>query len=291
MELWHTLKNKLLKHPEEEEIIETIEEIMEQREERGDSVLVDPHELLLVKNLFKMKELRAAQIMIPRVDIKAVPVTMTKEELADIILQTPYTRLLVYEKTLDNIVGLLHLKDFLKALLKKEKIDISQIMIPTVLFVPPSIRALDLLREMQTNRTQLAVVIDEHGGTNGLITLEDLMEVIVGEIEDERDMPGTTLLLKKINKTTVEADAKVLLEDLEKLTGKFWGKEVQEMEIDTIGGLVSYIAKRLPHKGEIITAPNGVTFHILDGDSRRLKVIRITKIGHRFLAPKSKEKK
>ena len=291
MELWHTLKNKLLKHPEEEEIIETIEEIKEQREERGDSVLLDPHELLLVKNLFKMKELRAAQIMIPRVDIKAVPVTMTKEELADIILQTPYTRLLVYEKTLDNIVGLLHLKDFLKALLKKEKIDISQIMIPTVLFVPPSIRALDLLREMQTNRTQLAVVIDEHGGTNGLITLEDLMEVIVGEIEDERDMPGTTLLLKKINKTTVEADAKVLLEDLEKLTGKFWGKEVQEMEIDTIGGLVSYIAKRLPHKGEIITAPNGVTFHILDGDSRRLKVIRITKIGHRFLAPKSKEKK
>lgn len=287
MGLWSVFKNKFFKHPEEEEIIETIEEIMEKREERGDSILVDPHELLLVKNLFKMKELRAEQIMIPRVDIRAVPISINREELSQVIIQTPYTRFLVYERTLDNVVGILHAKDLLKALFKKETIVVSEIMIPGVLFIPPSIRALDLLREMQNNRTQIAVVIDEHGGTNGLVSLEDLLEVIVGEIEDEHTVQNSEPTLKKLNKTTVEAEGKVFLEDLEKFTGKFWGKEVEEMGIDTIGGLIALYAKRVPHKGEIITSPSGVVFHIIDSDSRHIKLIRITKFKNFIFSQKA----
>ena len=183
------IKDKFDRHPEEDRVIETIEEIMDEREERGDDVLVDSDELLLLKNLFKLKDIRAGQIMIPRIDIVGIPKTITLSEVKDIIIKDKFTRLPVYDKSLDNVVGVVHVKDLLCKLFEVGKdLTVQDVMTHNVLFVPISIRVLDLLREMQAKKTQIAIVIDEYGGTAGLITLEDLLEEIVGEIEDEYDI-------------------------------------------------------------------------------------------------------
>lgn len=272
----HKLKSVFVKHPEEEQVIETIEEIMDEREERGDERLVDPDELLLLKNLFKLKDMRAGEIMIPRIDIQGVSVKASSDDLKKIIVSDKFTRMPVYDKTLDNIVGIVHAKDILCALFEGKEIKIKDLMMQNVLFVPPSIRALDLLREMQQKRMQMVVVVDEYGGTDGLITLEDLLEEIVGEIEDEHDALDQAPVLKQQNSDTISADARVYLEDLEKLIGPFVTDEEREADIDTIGGLVFHMAGRLPHRGEVVTHASGIRFQIVDLDSRHIKKVKIS---------------
>ena len=192
------------------------------------------------------------------------------------MIRDKFTRMPVYDKTLDNIVGLIHVKDLLCALFEGKELDLPAIMNTAVLFVPPAIRALDLLREMQAKRAQMAVVIDEFGGTDGLITLEDLLEEIVGEIEDEHDALDEALRLKQINSDLIEADARVYVDDLEELTGTFLTSADKEAEIDTVGGLVFHHAGRLPHRGETIKHPSGLKFQVLDVDDRHIKKVRIS---------------
>ena len=276
MNIIHNIKSIFTKNPEEEQVLETIEDIIEQREERGEKTLVDPHELLLLKNLFKLRELRAEDIMIPRVDIVGISVSATAEDLKKVVTQNKFTRIPVYEKTLDNVVGVLHAKRLLCAFLNKEPISIPDIMTDAVLFVSPAIRAMNLLTEMQKKKLQIAVVVDEHGGTDGLVTLEDLLEVIVGEIEDEHDAQDKQLLLKKINRYVIDADAKVDLYDLQKLTGQFLTAEEDEMDLDTVGGLVFHIAGRLPTKGEIVVHSTGIQFLVTDADKCHIKRVRIS---------------
>ena len=268
------IKEIFEKHPEEEEALETVEEIMEEREERGDEVLVDADEMLMLKNVFKLRDKRASDIAIPRAQMVAISVHASAEELKKVVLKDKYTRLPVYEKTLDNIVGVLHTKELLSAILEKKSVDISKIMNQHVVFVAPSMRGLDLLREMQAKGMQLAVVVDEFGGTLGLITLEDLLEEIVGEIEDEHDILDKPPELKKVSPRVI--DARVELSELEGMIGAFLTPEDKEAEIDTIGGLVFHIAGRLPYRGEIITHTSGLKFQVADVDSRRIKKVKIT---------------
>lgn len=277
MNLIHKLKSLFIKHPEEEQVLETIEEIMDEREERGDELLVDPDELSLLKNLFKLKDLRAGQIMIPRIDIQGIALEASQDELRKTIVRDKFTRMPVYDKTLDSIVGILHVKDLLCAYFEgQDKLNVADVMMKNVLFVPPSIRALNLLREMQQKRTQMAVVVDEFGGTDGLITLEDLLEEIVGEIEDEHDALDAPPVLHKESSDSVRADARVYLSDLETLIGPFVTPAEKEADIDTIGGLVFHLAGRLPHRGEIIKHPSGVRFQVIDLDSRHVKKVKIS---------------
>ena len=264
------------KHPEEEEAIETLEEIMDQREERGDEVLVADDEVLLMKNLFHLRDIRASDVLIPRTEITAISLTAKLEDLKKIILRDKFTRIPVYEKSLDNIVGVLHTKDLLCALLQKKNIEIDELMHKNVLFVPGSVHVLDLLRDMQSKSMQLCVVIDEFGGTAGLITLEDLLEEIVGEIEDEHDALDILPSIKRISPTVVEADAQVKLKDLEKCIGHFLTEKDKEADLDTVGGLVFYTTGRLPARGEIINHASGVKFQVLELASRRIKRLRIS---------------
>ena len=283
------LKELFEKHPEEEEAIETVEEIMDEREERGDDVLVDDDEMLLLKNVFKLRDKRASDIAIPRAQMVAIPINATTEELKRTVLKDKYTRMPVYEKNLDNIVGVLHTKDLLGAILQKKPINISKLMNHHVVFAAPSMRGLDLLRDMQAKAMQLAVVVDEFGGTLGLITLEDLLEEIVGEIEDEHDMLDSPPALKQISPRVIEADARVELPALEKMIGAFLTEEDKETEVDTIGGLIFHIAGRLPYRGEIITHSSGLKFQVVDVDARRIKKVKITHFEQ--LKKKSKIKK
>ena len=276
MKVWDYVRSVFSKNSQEEEIIETIEEIIDEREERGDPVLVDPQELVYVKNLFKLKELTAQQVMIPRAQIIGIPLNASEAAIKKMVITDKFTRVPVYDKTLDNIVGVLHTKDLLCNLFAGKALDIQHIMNENVLFVPPSIKALDLLCEMQAKRTQMVIVVDEYGGTDGLITLEDLLEVVVGKIEDEHDALDNPPLLVKRSNYVVEADANVLLTDLKKKIGNLDLSKAQEADLGTIGGWVFYLAGRLPSKGEVITSPSGIRFQVLDVDARHLKRIKIT---------------
>ena len=278
------------KHPEEEEAIETLEEIMDQREERGDEVLVADDEVLLMKNLFHLRDIRAEDVLIPRGEISAISLTAKLVDLKKIILQDKFTRIPVYEKSLDNIVGVLHTKDLLCALLKKKDISIKNLMHKNVLFVPTSVHVLDLLRDMQSKSMQLCVVVDEFGGTAGLITLEDLLEEIVGEIEDEHDALDVPPAIKRVSPTVVESDARVKLSDLEKTIGAFLTKKDKEADLDTVGGLVFYTTGRLPSRGEIITHTSGVKFQVLELASRRIKTLRISYTPAKKTAPIKRKK-
>lgn len=281
----YKFKSFFVKHPEEEQVIETIEEIMDEREERGDKVLIDPDELNLLKNLFKLKDIRAGQLCIPSIDIVGISITATLKELTKIVIEDKFTRLPVYDKTLDDIIGVVHVKDLLCAVLERTDVTIKDVMTNNVLFVPSSMRALDLLREMQAKKTQMAVVVDEYGGTDGLITLEDLLEEIVGEIEDEHDALDTPPVLHKIGNSVIQADARIRLLDLEERIGKFLTKVEREDELETIGGLVFHLSGKLPKIGDVITHSSGLVFQVLDADSRHIKQIKITQF------KKLKEKK
>lgn len=277
MNIAQKIKEMFVRHPEEEKVLETIEEIMDEREERGDDVLVDPDELLLLKNLFRLKDIRANQVMIPRIDITGISATAQLSEVKDVIMRDKFTRLPVYDKTLDNIVGVVHVKDLLCKLFEVGgPVTVQDVMTHSVLFVPPSIRVLDLLRDMQAKRTQMAVVVDEYGGTAGLVTLEDLLEEIVGEIEDEHDALDAPPVLNRVQENIIDADARVLLKDLEDITGPFIAEEEREADVDTIGGLVFHLAGRLPHKGDVIRHESGIKFRISEADTRCIKRIRIT---------------
>lgn len=290
MKIFEYIKSLFNKNDQEEKIIETIEEIIDEREERGDPVLVDPQELVYVKNLFKLKELKAHQVMIPRAQIVGISLHASESEIKKTIISDKFTRMPVYDKTLDNIVGLLHTKDLLCSLFNGKALNIQNIMNENVLFVPPSIKALDLLCEMQAKRTQMVIVVDEYGGTDGVITLEDLLEVIVGKIEDEHDALDNPPLLVKRSNYVVEADANVLLTDLKKKIGTLDLSKAQEADLGTIGGWVFYLAGRLPAKGEVITSPSGIRFQVLDVDARHLKRIKITHFKKRS-KPSNSEKK
>ena len=278
MGLLQRVKEHFEKHPEEDQVIETIEEIMDEREERGDDVLVDSDELLLLKNLFKLKDIRAGQVMIPRIDIVGIPQTATFNDVKEISIRDKFTRLPVYDKSLDNIVGVVHVKDLLCRLLESgTEFGVADIMTHKVLFIPTSMRIMDLLRDMQAKRIQLAIVVDEYGGTAGLITLEDLLEEIVGEIEDEHDALDTPLLLRSVRPGIWDADARIPVADLEKSIAPFMTDEDREAGIDTIGGLVFHLFGRLPKRNEVVHHPSGLRFQVTQVDSRCIRRIRISR--------------
>lgn len=288
MTIFSKIKSLFVRHLEEEKVLETIEEIMDERVERGDKVLVDPDEIGLLKNLFRLRDVRAGEIRIPTIDITGISVDASYEELKRLMIEEKFTRLPVYDHTLDNIVGVIHVKDILCAMMEETEISVKTLMTGSILFVPPSVRALDLLREMQAKKAQMAIIIDEYGGTDGLITLEDLLEEIVGEIEDEHDALDEAPVLHRIGNSVIQADARILLKDLEKTIGSFLTKEEREEFVDSVGGLVFHLAGRLPRVGEKIEHSSGIVFQVLDVDARHIKKVKITKFNKRKKQEKEK---
>ena len=299
MTIFSKIKSMFVRPSEEEKVLETIEEIMDERVERGDKVLIDPDELGLLKNLFRLKDIRAGEIRIPMIDITGISVDASFDELKRLMTGEKFTRVPVYEQTLDNIIGVIHVKDILCAMMEEEEISVKKLMTGSILFVPPSARALDLLREMQAKKAQMAIIIDEYGGTDGLITLEDLLEEIVGEIEDEHDALDEAPVLHKSGSNLIHADARILLRDLEKMIGSFMTDKEKEECIDSVGGLVFHLAGRLPRVGEKIEHSSGIVFQVVDVDARHIKKVKITRFNKRkkqeqekktFLKRKKKQK-
>jgi len=267
----------------------------------GEAVGQEAKSMML--NIIEFSSLRVDDVMVPRVDIVAIDEADTMQDLLAKFIDANHSRVPVYRDTLDGVTGMIHVKDFLRWIAargtrkrraakpdKPEKpgtvagLSIAASALATtvrqaglnreVLFVPPSMPATDLLVRMQASRTHLAIVIDEYGGTEGLVSIEDLVEVIVGDISDEHDTEED-LEVRPVEPGISVADGRVDLAQLEALLGVDLLPEDEEEEADTLAGLIFKIAGRVPARGEIIRHGSGLEFEILDSDPRRVKRVRI----------------
>ncbi|WP_425038044.1 hemolysin family protein [Primorskyibacter sp. S187A] len=225
-----------------------------------------------------LRRLRVEDVMIPKADITAVPNTITRDDLVDVFRDSGLTRIPVFDGTLDTPVGFLHLKDFaLKHGFNGKGGRFStKAMLRPLLFVPPSMPIGVLLAKMQTERRHMALVIDEYGGVDGLVTIEDLIEQVIGEIEDEHDLEEDKMFsLEKPG--CYLARAKTPLDEFQAEIGMNLTAhdEVDEEEIDTLGGLVFMLAGHVPARGEIVPHPDGPEFEVIDADPRRIKRLRV----------------
>ena len=226
------------------------------------------------------QSLKVGDVMTPRADITAVDISSTFEEVIAAFAESEHSRLRVYRETLDDPVGVVHLKDIFKLMADAaHRPPASDPVIHRVrretLYVPPSMRAADLLVRMQASRIHLAMVIDEFGGVDGLVTMEDLIEAVVGEIDDEHDEASPAQIVARAG-GVFEVDARAFLEDVEAAVGKPLGTDdLEEEEMDTVAGLVTALAGRVPQRGEVIAHPAGLEFEIIDADPRRVKRLRI----------------
>lgn len=225
-----------------------------------------------------LRTLTVEDVSVPKADIVAVPADIAKDDLVQVFRDSGMTRLPVYEGTLDNPVGMAHLKDF--ALShgfngKGVRFTLRKLLRP-LLYVPPSMPTGVLLQKMQTERRHMALVIDEYGGVDGLATIEDLIEQVVGEIEDEHDIDDDTFWVQE-NPGTYLAQAKVPLDEFEGEIGLSLtdADEVDEEEIDTLGGLVFMLLGRVPVRGEMVEHPGGAVFEVVEADPRRIKRLRV----------------
>ena len=212
--------------------------------------------------------------MVPRADIVAVEIETPLAELRELIARRAHSRLPVYRETLDDVVGLVHIKDVVAMSGRTDAEVHLRDILRDVLVVAPSMPALDLLLEMRQSRQQMALVVDEFGGIDGLVTIEDLVEEIVGDIEDEHEADTAPELITRPDGTWL-ADARVLLEDFEALAGPVRQAEEELDDIDTLGGLVFALAGRIPARGELISHPTGLEFEVVDADPRRIRRLRI----------------
>lgn len=226
----------------------------------------------MLMNVLNFGELRVDDVMVPRADIVAIDVKSSLEDILAECRKSSHSRMPIFRDTLDEPVGMVHIKDMLAWLGQEsheEPFSLEKIRRET-LFVPPSMPALDLLLKMQSSRRHLALVIDEYGGTDGLVTIEDLIEPIVGEIEDEHDVKEGPAL-KRRSDGNVDADARAHIEELEGMLGMKLRDSTEEDEIETLGGLVFSLVGRVPQRGELIAHPVGVEFEVKDADPRRIK--------------------
>jgi CBS domain containing-hemolysin-like protein len=215
--------------------------------------------------------------MVPRADIVAVDIDVSLEELVRRMSEEAHSRIPVYRGTLDEIEGIVHIKDVLACWNLEQPVHLKDIA-RRVLFVAPSMPILELLLQMRVTRVHLALVVDEFGGIDGMATIEDLVEEIVGEIEDEHDEDDTPRMIERPD-GSFDADARVPLKDFEDRIGAILSDEERAEDIDTIGGLVFFLAGRVPVRGEIIRHETGVEFEILDADPRRLRRLRVSVVG------------
>ena len=261
----------------EAKLRETIEETIEEIIEEGETppAEIGAQERVLLRNIFKLRERTAYDVMIPRADIVAVPADVTLPQLVEIGRREAHSRLPVYRGTVDDIVGMVHIKDVLSYWGAEKPFHLDDVL-RKVLFVAPSIRVLDLLLEMRRTRIHLALVVDEYGGVDGLVSIEDLVEAIVGDIEDEHDTDEGPGLADEPDGALI-ADARVPIDAFEARLGEIRTAEEKQADLDTIGGLVVALAGRVPTRGEIIAHPSGLEFEVLEADPRRLKRLRVRK--------------
>ncbi|MBM2710932.1 HlyC/CorC family transporter [Mesorhizobium caraganae] len=267
-------------------------------ETTSDAESFSPGERAMLNNILRLREVRVEDVMVPRADIEAVEITTTLGDLLGLFEQSGHSRMPVYSETLDDPRGMVHIRDVLAHITKVARVkkgrtsrktpattllDLAQVdlgrtigdlnLIRPVLFVPPSMLASDLMGRMQTTRTQMALVIDEYGGTDGLASLEDIVEMVVGDIEDEHDEDEP--LITQTGEGVFVVDGKAEIDEVAKMIGEDFTAGEHGEYVDTIGGMIFNTLGRVPARGEVVQAIPGFEFHVLDADPRRVKRVRI----------------
>jgi CBS domain containing-hemolysin-like protein len=318
--LWKRLKSRLGRNGDST-LRESIEDVIEShgKDNGGEPIKAEARSMML--NLLAFAELRVDDVMVPRADIIAVPETASMRELLDRFTEANHSRIPVYRETLDDTSGMVHIKDVVRWMSvkgtkkrkkpakdrdakdsrekEKEEVRTAALSLSAVdfatsvkqagvmrelLFVPPSMPASDLLMKMQATHIHMAIVVDEYGGTDGLVSIEDLVEEIVGDIADEHDTDEAQMI-RETEPGIYLADARVDIETLEQLLGIDFLPDERDEDADTLGGLVFSMMGRVPARGEVIRHDSGVEFEIVDSDPRRVKRIRI----HAKAAPEARD--
>ena len=237
---------------------------------------ISKHERLMLLNILKIDGIRSSDIMIPRADIGAVELDDSFEKVLEVFIKEAHSRVPIYEKNLDNIIGMIHIKDLVNYQnQKKTETNFLKNLKREILEIPPSMPVLDLLLKMQLTRLHMGIVIDEYGCTDGLVTIEDVIEEITGEIEDEHDEKNLPMLIKS-SLNTFEASARIEIDELQKVTNVEFLNSYDNDDVDTLGGLIFSITGRVPQRGEIIKHSSGTTFEIKDADPMKIKSVKVT---------------
>jgi CBS domain containing-hemolysin-like protein len=298
--LWKLIKQRF-GQGRDSSLGESLQNVIETHSSADGSPQIADEAKSMMLNIIEFADMRVEDVMVPRADIVALEDTTTIRTLLESFIDANHSRLPIYHETLDDIGGFIHVKDLLRWMTQRSgqkkrtsksaaakpvaspglsltgsdlSMTVKQVgLTRDLLFVPPSMPAPDLLVKMQASHIHLAIVVDEYGGTDGLVSIEDLVEEIVGDISDEHDTDE--LLVKGGEDGVYTADGRVDIEELEKLLNVDFLPEEREEDADTLGGLVFSMAGRVPARGELIRHPSGIEFEIIDSDPRRVKRVRI----------------
>lgn len=267
--LSHKLHSLLRPRADAEVLREVVEELIE---EPSSETGVSPAEHLLLANIVNLHVRKAGDCMVPRADIVAADIGSGLRELIDLMASSAHSRIPIYRDTLDDVIGMVHMKDIIPCIAHNQSRIIADLLRP-VLFVAPSMPAAKLLLQMRQTRQHMALVVDEFGGIDGLVTIEDLVEEIVGEIEDEHDAPAVASIIARADGTLL-IDARLPIEEFETHTGVRLDSTSSD-EIATLGGYVVNLAGRVPHIGESFKNESGLSFEVLEMDQSRIKRLRV----------------
>ena len=267
-----------------------LRELIEGALARSKSDTLSAQERSMLLRILRFGKLTVEDVMVPRADIVAVDEGMSLDDLLKVFRKEEHSRLPVYRETLDDPRGMIHIRDLMSWITEEanggdgEGIDLGKVDLKRsvgsiniareLIYVPPSMSVLDLLLKMQTSQLHLALVEDEYGGTDGLVSIEDLVEEVVGDIADEHDVEDEPMIHVDPRLGLI-ADARIPVEDLEEHLGVELVSDEQEEDIDTLGGVVFSITGRIPARGELVHHPSGIEFEVLDADPRRIKKLRI----------------
>jgi len=259
-------------HSLRDSIAELVQEAADATQAPGEQPELDRHERLLIANVLRLRETTADDVMVPRADIVAVRSDVTLAQTIELIRNDGHSRLPVYREQLDDVIGMVHIKDVFAYVGRPEAFSLEAILRKPLL-VAPQIPVLDLLLQMRMQRIHLALVVDEYGGIDGLVTIEDLVETITGDIADEHDDVEAPMITERQD-GALDLNARLSIEDFEHKVGPILTQDERDADIETVGGLVFTLAGRVPSRGEVISHPSGLEFRVLDSDPRRIRRLR-----------------
>jgi magnesium and cobalt transporter len=259
-----------------ESIAELVQEAAAAPETPGTPPELDRHERVLINNILRLRETLADDVMIPRADIIAIRADVTLSQAIEQMRIEGHSRLPVYREQLDDIIGMVHVKDVFAYVGRPEAFSIEAIL-RRPLMVAPQVPVLDLLAQMRQAHMHMALVVDEYGGIDGLVTIEDLVETITGDISDEHDEAEQPLVTERPD-GALDVDARMPVEDFEARIGPVLSADERDGDINTVGGLVFTLAGHVPAKGEVVSHPGGIEFRVLEADGRRIRRLRVRRI-------------
>jgi magnesium and cobalt transporter len=258
---------------------EALDEFIDELKEATDDDASADNQKILISNVLKTHDLKAQDIMVPRADIVGIKADAASEEFREIFTKCPYSRLPVYKETLDDVIGTVHIKDVLSYLWDGKSFVVAD-LVREAIIVPPSLPVIELFLMMRAEKKHMVFIVDEFGGIDGLVTMNDVIEAFVGDIEDEFDQEEQPKIIEKQDGSLV-VDARLEIEEFEERYGAFLSADERE-NIDTLAGLAFSLAGRIPKKGESFRHPSGMTFDVVEADPRRVLRLRVRGLPQRI---------